>query len=156
MIAQDHVVGQPQQHCKPGYTTAMMSGSAFRDQSAQRCGMHKSSLPDEPPYTKVSQAAAGKEILEERWQLREREHCERTGDTSLPPRWFQLREGADLTRPQGKTPRFRWVQKSCETAWITANHTQQRSVTDMCPGRFHACRLRARGLHWLKPQMLLS
>ncbi|CAL8466614.1 g6150 [Coccomyxa elongata] len=56
-----------------------------------------------------AQAAAGKEILERRWQQREREHCERTGDTSLPPRWFQLREGTDLTRPQGTTPRFRYT-----------------------------------------------
>ncbi|BDA41103.1 Oxysterol-binding protein-related protein 1A [Coccomyxa sp. Obi] len=55
-----------------------------------------------------AQAAAGKEMLERRWRQRERKHCERTGDTSLPPRWFQLREGADLMKPHGKTLRFRY------------------------------------------------
>ncbi|EIE26339.1 hypothetical protein COCSUDRAFT_58876 [Coccomyxa subellipsoidea C-169] len=55
-----------------------------------------------------AKAAAGKDILEARWRAREREHCQKTGDTSLPPRWFELREADGLSRQQGSSPRFRY------------------------------------------------
>ena len=53
------------------------------------------------------QAAKVADVLDKRWREREKEYINKTGATSLPPLFFELREPDGLTGPQKKIPRFR-------------------------------------------------